>query len=440
MGRRSKNRCLNVWLNGNLVGNWKINSTGIHEFSYEKSWFNSPGVRPLSLSMPLVGSSTYKGQIVESYFDNLLPDSTEIRKRVQSRFGTASISTFDLLDEIGRDCVGAVQLLPVETSPGDIYKIESNPVTDLEIEKILVGVVSSRIFNQYLNDFRISVAGAQEKTAFLWNNGWNIPIKTTPTTHIFKLPLGKIGTTGIDLSTSVENEWLCSKIMQAFSIETANTEIAEFGEQKVLIVQRFDRKKAESGNWIIRLPQEDMCQATGTPGGYKYESDGGPGIRKIMDLLLGSSQSKIDRITFFKIQVLFWMLGAIDGHAKNFSIFLESKGHYHLTPVYDVMSAYPVMGKGHNKIPKEKIKMAMAVYGNNRHYKWNDITFDHWISTAKICGLDNFTAENVISELVKNTSEVISNILTEIPSNFPVSVSDSILRGLKKTSKQLERG
>ncbi|MEA1910817.1 MAG: type II toxin-antitoxin system HipA family toxin, partial [Spirochaetota bacterium] len=374
------------------------------------------------------------------YFDNLLPDSTEIRKRVQSRFGTASLSTFELLGEIGRDCVGAVQLLPVDIIPGDIYKIESNPVTDLDIEKILRDVVSPHFFNYDLSSFRISVAGAQEKTAFLWQNGWSVPVKTTPTTHIFKLPLGKIGTSGIDLSTSVENEWLCSRIMQGFGVETAETEIGKFGKQKVLIVKRFDRKQAASGDWLIRLPQEDMCQATGTPGGQKYEADGGPGIRNIMDLLLGSSQSKKDRITFFKVQVLFWMLGAIDGHAKNFSIFLEPGGRFRLTPLYDIMSVYPSMGKGQDKIPKEKVKMAMAVYGKNRHYKWNDITTSHWIRTAKLCGLDEPTAEDIISGLVKNTSKVITNISSLLPGVFPNSVSDSILSGLDSASKQLGKG
>lgn len=440
MGRKSKNRRLNIWMNGDLVGKWNIGSTGIHEFSYDESWFSSPAVRPLSLSMPLVSSSTYKGQVVEAYFDNLLPDSTEIRKRVQSRFGTASITPFDLLNEIGRDCVGAVQLLPVDTSPGDIYKVETKPVTDTDIESILLGLVSPRVFNQDLNNFRISIAGAQEKTAFLWNNGWNIPLGTTPSTHIFKLPIGRIGNGMIDLSTSVENEWLCSLILQGFGIETAETEIAKFGEQKVLIVKRFDRKLSSNGNWWIRLPQEDMCQATGTSGGQKYESDGGPGIRKIMNLLLASSQSVTDRINFFKTLVLFWMLGAIDGHAKNFSIFLEPGGRFRLAPVYDVMSVFPVMGRGRNNIPREKIKMAMSVLGKNRHYKWKDITYSHWISTAKICGLDVSIAEGIIPGLVKNTSKVITNISSLLPNDFPHSVSDSILSGLERAAKQLENG
>ena len=241
----------------------------------------------------------------------------------------------------------------------------------------------------------------------------------------------------IDLSTSVENEWLCSLILQGFGIETAETEIAKFGEQKVLIVKRFDRKLSSNGNWWIRLPQEDMCQATGSPGGLKYESDGGPGIKKIMDLLLGSSQSISDRMKFFKIQILFWMIGAIDGHAKNFSIFLLPGGRFLLTPVYDVMSVFPVMGKGRNNIPREKIKMAMAVQGKNRHYKWKDITFDHWITTAKICGLDSSTAEDIISELVTNTLGVLTNISSQLPLDFPPAVSDSILNGLVKAAKKL---
>ena len=120
--------------------------------------------------------------------------------------------------------------------------------------------------------------------------------------------------------------------------------MAQFEDQHVLVVERFDRRLALSRDWWIRLPQEDLCQATATPPGQKYQADGGPDIPDLMSLLLGSREARSDRRTFFAAQILFWLLAAIDGHAKNFSIFIEAGGRFSLTPLYDVISAYPVMG------------------------------------------------------------------------------------------------
>jgi serine/threonine-protein kinase HipA len=147
-----------------------------------------------------------------------------------------------------------------------------------------------------------------------------------------------------DMSDSIENEWLCSRLVEALSLLIARSEIASFEEQKVLIVERFDRKLANDRTWWIRLPQEDLCQATGTPPDEKYESEGGPGIAEIMKILLGSRDAFTDRKTFLKTQLLFWILAAPDGHAKNFSLFIEPKSRFSLTPLYDVISAYPILG------------------------------------------------------------------------------------------------
>ena len=128
-------------------------------------------------------------------------------------------------------------------------------------------------------DLRISLAGAQEKTALLWHNGgWMRPHGSTPTTHILKLPLGLVGHRKADLTASVENEWLCMNLLAEFGLPVAQTAILNFGTQKVLGVERFDRRMHPSGKWIMRLPQEDFCQALGVPPHLKYESDGGPGL------------------------------------------------------------------------------------------------------------------------------------------------------------------
>ena len=439
MPRRSMTRRLAVWMNGEHVGNWTINPPGQHEFRYEQAWIEADGTRPLSLSMPLQPQNApYRGDLVESFFDNLLPDSIDIRRRVQARFGAASTSAFDLLFEVGRDCVGAVQLLPPDQPSDSVRQIDGEALDEEGVAVELRSATSSASLGQRDDDaFRISIAGAQEKSALLFHQGqWHRPSGATPTTHIFKLPLGRVGNMQADLSTSVENEWICRQIVHAFGIPAADCHIADFEDQHVLIVERFDRQLARNKTWWIRLPQEDMCQATGTPPAIRYEADGGPGITDIATLLLGSRNAVADRRTFFKTQILFWMLCATDGHAKNFSVFIEPHGRFSLTPSYDVISAYPILGGGKNQLAPQKAKLAMAVRGKNRHYKWAEIQARHWISMAKEIGLEA-TAEEDILHMADGAETVAETVSAMLPRAFPGEVSDPILDGLLRSANRL---
>lgn len=432
-------RRLAAWMNGEHVGNWTINPQGQHEFRYEQAWIEADGTRPLSLSMPLQPQNApYRGDLVESFFDNLLPDSIDIRRRVQALFGAASTSAFDLLFEVGRDCVGAVQLLPPDQPSESVRQIDGEALDEEGVAVELRSATSSASLGQRDDDaFRISIAGAQEKSALLFHQGqWHRPSGATPTTHIFKLPLGRVGNMQADLSTSVENEWICRQIVHAFGIPAANCHIADFEDQHVLIVERFDRQLARNKTWWIRLPQEDMCQATGTPPAVRYEADGGPGITDIATLLLGSRNAVDDRRTFFKTQVLFWMLCATDGHAKNFSVFIEPHGRFSLTPSYDVISAYPILGGGKNQLAPQKAKLAMAVRGKNRHYKWAEIQARHWISMAKEIGLEA-TAEEDILHMADGAETVAETVSAMLPRAFPGEVSDPILDGLLRSANKL---
>lgn len=104
-----------------------------------------------------------------------------------------------------------------------------------------------------------------------------------------------------------------------------------------------------------------MCQASGTSPLKKYQMDGGPGITTIMGILSGSDNASEDRNLFFKTQIIFWLLAATDGHAKNFSIAHLPRNSYHLTPLYNVLSTHPIIGSSHNQIAIQKAKLAMAV-------------------------------------------------------------------------------
>ena len=439
MARVSRARSLGVWMNAELTGHWSIDSMGRHEFHYDESWAKNEVARPISLSMPLQPPEVpYRGPVVEAYFDNLLPESIEVRKRIRDKFGAASTSVFDLLVETGRDCVGAIQLLPPGQPPQGVDQINGKTLDEGGVADSLRRAVSGNPLGQRDDDdLRISLAGMQEKTALLLkDNKWHEPLGATPTTHIFKLPLGLVGRMQADLSTSVENEWLCAQIVREFGLPVARCDIADFEDQHVLIVERFDRRLSADRSWWLRLPQEDMCQALGIQPADKYESDGGPGMADINNLLLGSRHAAADRRLFFRAQVLFWMLCAVDGHAKNFSVFIERYGRFKSTPLYDVISAYPILGNGKNQLSPKKASMAMAVTGENRHYRWAEIQPRHWLSTANKIGL-SATVEEDIADLVARTPGVVKTVNAALPKSFPRWVADPVFDGLTQAAEKL---
>jgi len=437
MGRPSNRRELGIWLNGIRVGTWAIASKGIHEFTYIHAWLTHPQTRPISLSLPLADPGyAYRGEVVAAFFDNLLPDSTEIRQRIRARYGAASLSAFDLLAEVGRDCVGAIQLLPEGEEPVSGGRIEGRPVDEHEIAAILKGLTTTVSGGRLADEeFRISLAGAQEKTALLRHEGrWLVPHGSTPSTHILKLPLGRVGGIGFDMSGSVENEWLCSKIATALGLKTARCQIARFEDVSALVVERFDRRSSDDGQRILRLPQEDFCQITGTPPTGKYESDGGPGIEAIMRILLGSQEAAADREAFMATQALFWLLAAPDGHAKNFSVFIERGGRFRLTPLYDIMSAYPILGHGDKLMPPERLKLAMALRGANRHYEWRKIGPRHFRETARRCGLEA-TYEEAATRILGALPDALESTARALPEDFPRTISDPIIEGMSRQAK-----
>jgi len=424
-------------MNGLRVGTWTENR-GTHRLDYDPAWVTSPARRALSLSLPFTpGNTAHQGAVVANYFDNLLPDSTNLRNRIRTRFAAPSTGAFDLLTAIGRDCVGAVQLLSEDEAPAGYDRVEAEPLTEEGVEQQIAASLSGTRMSEpeEADHFRISLAGAQEKTALLFQQGrWCRPLGATPTTHILKLPLGLIGHLQFDLQDSVENEWLCLRLLQAFGLPVADAAIVRFGARKVLAVTRFDRATQPAG-WIARLPQEDFCQALGLPSSQKYEADGGPGMRDILRLLESSSHAAEDKRAFLKAQVLFWMLAATDGHAKNFSLFHERGGPHRLTPFYDVLSAWPVIGRGANRLDPHKVRLAMAVRSKNAHWKLAEIKARHWDAVSRAVGLG--PALPLLEEIADETPRVIDLVGRGLPDGFPASMADRIFQGLQSSATQL---
>jgi serine/threonine-protein kinase HipA len=425
---------LNVFLNDKLVGYLKKETSGAINFQYADSWLAWNNALPISLSLPL-RERKYEGKVVSAVFDNLLPDNQTIRRRIAQRVKANGDDAFSLLSAIGRDCVGALQFLPEDSEFSFEKKINARPLSMKQIGAILKNLKDSPLGNTTLEEeFRLSLTGAQEKTALLRiKDKWYLPQGNTPTTHIFKPQIGN-AIAHLDLTHSVENEHFCMRFTTALNLPTAKTEILMCDKEKVLVVERFDRKWT-SDNYLLRLPQEDCCQALSISWINKYEADGGPGIKDILALLKSSDNSQQDLMNFIKTQIVFWLLGTTDGHAKNFSIFLGVGGRFHLTPLYDVMSIQPNVDK--NRIPKNKMKLAMAV-GKKRHYVVGSITARHFLQQAEISDIPEVVVQNIITDILENTSKAINQVLAELPSDFPEAIIHSIIKGINSRLELFE--
>ena len=422
--RRRRQAPLNVFLNSRLVGRLNRQRSGVIDFSYDPGWLAWEHALPVSLSLPL-REDRYIGDPVIAVFDNLLPDSDRIRRRMAERVGAGGIDAHSLLAAVGRDCVGALAFLPDGEEPGPAGDVQGRPVTEEEIGRLLGNLAAAPLGVGEDEDFRISVAGAQEKTALLFREGgWYKPVGTTATTHILKPSIGRLPN-GIDLTFSVENEFFCLNLLGAFGVPAANAEMTSFGEVRTLVVERFDRLWTRD-NRLLRKPQEDMCQALSYPPSLKYEAEGGPGLRAILDLLRGSDEPEQDRLLFLKANVVFWLIGATDGHAKNFSVALSPGGRFRLTPLYDVLSAQPSVDEG--QIRRNQMKLAMAV-GDRRHYVVNSIAPRHFIQTAAAAGIGEVGVRQIFDEVTNSANAALETVLQSLSAEFPARVAESISNG-----------
>ena len=434
MARKGKSSRLQVLINSRSVGTLISASSGAIEFEYAASWLNWQNNFPVSLSLPL-REDRYVGAPVVAVFDNLLPDNDDIRRHVAERVGAEGTDAYSLLAAVGRDCVGALQFLPEEADPGNPGEVKGTSISAVEIASILKNLGTAPLGVSEDDDFRISLAGAHEKTALLrWNGRWHRPLGTTPTTHILKPAIGKLPN-GIDLSQSVENEYLCLKLTDALGLKTTKAEIEEFEGQRVLVVERFDRRWT-SDNRLLRLPQEDLCQALSVPPSQKYENQKGPGISKILGLLRGSDDPSNDQAAFLRAVIVFWLLGATDGHAKNFSIFLSPGGRFNLAPLYDVLSAQPMLDAG--QIQHNKMKLAMAA-GDKRHYVVDTVMPRHFVQTGERAGFGRNMILPIFEDLRSRAPQALDTVEAALPACIPMNLWASVRQGVMQRMRRLDQ-
>ena len=208
-------------------------------------------------------------------------------------------------------------------------------------------------------------------------------------------------------------------------------------EQTVLVVERFDREWMDGSRWIARLPQEDFCQALGVPPEKKYEQHGGPGMKMCLQLLQGSTDPQDLRV-FQLTQLAFWLLGATEGHAKNFSIFLQPSDSYVMTPLYDILSMWPYAGVGPRQFRRKKASLAMAVRSKNAHYAFDEIQTRHWHQLAMANGgPDSWLA---MQELIERVPVALDTVRQRLPRRFNEELWNAIAGGMAAQVEKFRQG
>ncbi|MGZ2260226.1 HipA domain-containing protein (plasmid) [Roseobacter sp. A03A-229] len=414
-----KNRT-GVWYDRDRVGTLIRSSDGAIRFEYLQSWIDAPDAFPVTTRLDLT-QRIWRGDVVAATFDNLLPDADgELREKIAERIGAEGKDVFSLLSILGRDCVGALQFLPDDEEP-DADEISYRKISTEEMVADLQGLAAAPLALGPDEDFRISIAGAQEKTAYLRvGDTWAKPRGITPTSHIFKTPMGILpGPEQIDLSDSVENELFCMTLAREAGLPAAHVERIVLPGQVALAVERFDRRW--EGDILKRLPQEDLCQSLGIASSRKYQTAGGPSIRQIMERLRESNDPIADRETFFKAQIFFYLIGASDGHAKNFSLRLGRRGQFRLAPLYDVLSLAPVLAAG--RLQRRRYRLAMSIDGT---YGIDEIVVRNFENEGRASGLPKGRATELLGDMVVVLPDALARTRAMLGQTVPDSVQDPI--------------
>jgi serine/threonine-protein kinase HipA len=351
------------------VGRIHNDARGRLTFAYDDDWRGSENAYPLSLSMPLAARE-HGPSVVQAFLWGLLPDNERVLDRWGAKFQVSARNAFALISRVGEDCAGAVQFVQPErfeaVRGGKEDKVEWLDEVDIAM-RLQTLRADHAAWRLPRDTGQFSLAGAQPKTALLFQNDrWGIPSGRIPTTHILKPPTGRF-------EGHAENEHLCLMLARELGLPAAESRVMRFGEEVAIVIERYDRQSA--GNEIIRIHQEDVCQALGIMPTKKYQNEGGPSPANIVELLRTYSTDPEPDVDTFVIALGFnWLIAGTDAHAKNFSLLLAG-GQVRLAPLYDVASSLP-----YDEFDIRKVKLAMKIGGE---YRLKQIGLRQWEKFAR---------------------------------------------------------
>lgn len=345
---------LDVYLWDQRVGHLRLDKKRRFVFQYDAAWIKKKGAVPLSLHLPLK-TDIYSDDLSRPFFSNLLPEA-EIKRIIARHLQISESNDFAMLNSIGGECAGAVSVLPAGFVP--VVKPGYQELNDEELHRIITDL-PKRPLMAGVEGMRLSLAGAQNKLpVYMEGDKIFIASGNAPSSHILKPPIK-------DLEDTVENEAFCMMLAQKLGLSTPPVMFRR-GFDKLYIIQRYDRSRDKNGH-IVRLHQEDFCQALGFLPDQKYENEGGPSLGDCFALLQGKSISPaVDRLALLQWTIFNFLIGNADAHAKNLAMIFTNRGP-RLAPFYDLIctQVYPDLTD----------KSAMKIGGENRP-AW--IQRKHW--------------------------------------------------------------
>lgn len=392
-----------VLIRGNLVGRVEQTKSGDLELTYERSWQDRSDSHPLSLSMPL-SVQEHGDDVVRPFMDGLLPDNDTVLKNWAKRFHVSPRNPFALLTHMGEDCAGAVQFILPERLEDITQQTEDRVewLSEGAVGERLRDLVEDQGTGRLAGDTgQFSLAGAQPKMPLLFDDGrWGIPSGATPTTHILKPPAQK------EFDGFAINELFCLRLARQVGLSVADGQVETFEGEQALVVQRYDRERNAEGR-LVRVHQEDACQALAVSPIRKYESEGGLGPADIVSLIVRESDRPTHDVgVFVDALALNWVIGGTDAHAKNYS-FLLRPGSVRLAPLYDLISALPYPSDIHYR----EAKLAMRI---DREYHLWKVRRRHWEGLAIRCDLDPDPVVDRVAELVAAIPEATRRAASEL--------------------------
>jgi serine/threonine-protein kinase HipA len=326
-------KTLKVLYHDELAGELHQTDTGRLSFVYNQAWLRSGKRRAISYSLPLREEAFDERECI-GFFGGLLPEENN-RDIIAKNLGITSKNDFAMLKEIGGECAGAISLIEQGTEITN-QEARYKYVSEAELEELLLKLPQAPLLAG-MREIRLSLAGAQNKLAiFKDEKGFALPLNEAPSSHILK-PYSP------HFPTLVENEAYCLWLAAECGLPSAEAEIVTIGEQRCLQIKRYDRRTED--NHVMRLHQEDFCQALGISSRLKYQNEGGPSLKSCFTLLRGASaQPARDLITLFEASIFNYLIGNNDAHGKNFSLLyspIEQRFSARLAPLYDlVCTAY----------------------------------------------------------------------------------------------------
>lgn len=406
---------LSVYLNAALVGRLQLDTRRRFVFQYDLAWLTDPAAIPLSLSLPL-RKAPYDDDGARPFFANLLPEA-RLREAIARKLGISDNNDYALLEAIGGECAGAVSLYPEDAGP--VVEGEYRPLDEAAL-RTLIEQMPKRPMLAGEGEIRLSLAGVQNKLPVHFDGSTvSLPGGGKPSSHILKPTIR-------EYQDSVFNEAYCMRLAKAVGLAVPEVTLFDNRGQQLYLVSRYDRESNPEGD-LMRLHQEDFCQALGYLPETKYEKEGGPGLAACFNLIRERSiQPVIDLRQLLDWVVFNYLVGNADAHAKNISLLLTQQGP-RLAPFYDLMSTavYPELSD----------KLAMKIGGEDRP-KW--VIARSWEGMAKDCGIGFKLVRQTLERLSRALNEQAPLVAGQFPQTGAIDVTAAIRQIIAQRIRKVE--